>query len=106
MKKYTLNITVGYFNHASKTEEEFVKGFKDAIKEVYGKFNVSNVIAETVEFSEGHISGTMTIPLEVENDSKIVKVVAKFVQENSLIGECFSLRDENEIELFTEEEIE
>jgi len=98
MKKFKLTTTVSYYNDESEDLEADFK--KDMQKD-----NRIEIVAEVVENCESHISGIVTDILEIKEGENIKEKVQNYMHENSLIGECFSLKDVNDRELFTEEDI-
>jgi len=97
MTKYKLAISVSYFN--DETDDILTEFQKDMQQD-----NRVDIHAEVVEENECHISGIVTDILELEDDVDVKKAVADYISEQSLGGECFSLKDMNDKELFTEED--
>ena len=98
MNKFKLTTTVTYYNDESDDLEADFK--RDMQKE-----NRVEIHAEIVENSDFHVSGLVTDILEIKDGEAIKEKVQKYMHDNSLIGECFSLKDMNDRELFTEEDI-
>jgi len=98
MKKFKLAISVSYFN--DETDDILTEFKKDMQQE--GRINIH---AEVIEENECHISGIVTDILEVKDGASVKKAVADHIAEHSLGGECFSLKDMNDNEIFTEEDI-
>lgn len=97
MQKFKLAISVSYFN--DETDDILTEFKKDMQQE-----NRVNIHAEVIEENECHISGIVTDILEIEDGVDVKKAVADHVAEQSLGGECFSLKDMDDNELFTEED--
>jgi len=96
--KYILGITCSYFNDET---DDLIADFK---KEFEGRPGLISVEATIVETSESHISGTLRFEVVPEKNKHLIHQVFELIEENDLAGgECFSLYDQDENVIFTED---
>ena len=93
---FSLNLLAS--DELSQENKNLLQSVIELVKDEY--------IDETNE-DDRHVAGNMNVSLESKNKSEsIIGLVEKFINQNSLGGECWALTDEAGQLLITEETIE